>query len=155
MMSSSDKLNQVHAVLGTPRGGLEGLIRCPMCAGFFVLSCIFLVTCNWPTSANDPYLVSSFYFSPAAFDSFRGNTQIKYVLKMPAEVSIYVTGRGKDGQEYLVATLMENIHETRGSHAHTWLGDTNAGTFAPVGLYTGVLLAGGQRFETVARVFHN
>jgi hypothetical protein len=115
---------------------------------------IALSSCKLPTALDDPALVSNLRFSPSAFDSFRTNTEIRYTLKAPATVSIFITKRDSAGQEFLVKTLIENVNETKGTHAHTWLGDTNQGQFAPLGSYIGVVQIRHKRFEAAVLVFH-
>lgn len=111
-------------------------------------------SCKLPSAVDDPSVVTNLRFSPSAFDSFRRNTEIKYTLRSPATLSIHIVRRDSSGQTLLVNTLVESVYETKGSHAHTWLGDTRTGFFAPTGLYIGVLQIGNQRFETAVRVFH-
>lgn len=115
--------------------------------------CTVGLSCKLPT-ADDPSAVTSLRFSPSAFDSFRRNTEIRYTLKSAATVSIYIVRRDSTGQPQLVSTLVENVFETRGTHAHTWLGDTQNGFFAPSGLYHGILQIANQRYEASVRVFH-
>lgn len=119
-----------------------------------VLSLLVLQTCHFPSAAEDPELVSNLRFSPSAFDSFRTNTELRYTLKSHAKLSIYVTTRDSIGTEFLVKKLVENVEESKGSHAHTWLGDATNGQFAPKGNYIGVLLTGHQRYEAAVQVFH-
>jgi len=115
---------------------------------------IALNSCQLPTALDDPALVSNLRFSPSAFDSFRRNTEIRYTLKAPATVSIFVSKKDSVGQEFLVKTLIENVNETKGTHSHTWLGDTNQGQFAPIGNYIGVVQIQHKRFEAAVLVFH-
>ena len=129
-----------------------GCISCVMIVRIHFLWLLPLAACTLPGAAADS--VSSLRFSPSAFDSFRTNTEIRYTLKSPSAISIDIVHRDSMGQLLSVNTLAENINETRGSHAHTWLGDTRSGFFAPSGLYIGVLRIGDQRYETVVRVFH-
>jgi flagellar hook assembly protein FlgD len=110
--------------------------------------------CNLPTALDDPTLVSNLRFFPSAFDSFRRNTEIRYTLKAPATVSIFIMKRDSAGQEFLVKTLVKNANETKGAHAHTWLGDTNQGQFAPLGGYIGAVQIQHKRFEAAVLVFH-
>lgn len=107
-----------------------------------------------PVGEEDASLVTSLRFSPSAFDSFRRNTEIRYTLKSPSTVSINIVRRDSAGQMFLVNTIAENTYETKGSHSHTWLGDTRSGLFAPSGLYLGVLRIGDKQYETSVRVFH-
>jgi len=118
---------------------------------FFILS---FMQCNMPNVTDDPALVSSLRFSPSAFDSFRRNTELKYTLKNPSEVSIYIMKKDSLQNDVLVKTLVENASETKGTHSTTWLGETNQRYFAPVGIYFGVLKIGSRRFETSVQVFH-
>jgi hypothetical protein len=115
---------------------------------------IVLNSCELPTALDDPALVSNLRFSPSAFDSFRTNTEIRYTLKAPATVSIFISKRDSVGREFLVKTLIENVNETKGSHSHSWLGDTNQGQFAPIGSYIGVVQIQHKRFEAAVLVFH-
>jgi len=130
----------------TPRQLIASL---SMLALLMLLSC-----CNLPTALDDPGLVSNLRFSPSAFDSFKSYADIRYTLKLPARLSIYILTRDSDGSEFLVKTLAENVDETKGSHSHTWLGDTNQGYFAPVGTYIGVVQIHQRRFETTVVIFH-
>ena len=110
--------------------------------------------CRVPSADEDPNLVTSLRFSPGAFDSFRRNAEMKYSLKSPATLSIYIVRRDSSGEEPIVKTLAEDLSETRGSHAITWLGDTDRRLFAPTGVYFGVVQLRRQRFETMVQVFH-
>jgi hypothetical protein len=121
---------------------------------FAVASVVLVSGCTLPTALDDPTLVSNLHFSPSAFDSFRTNTEIRYTLKAPATVSIFISKKDSVGGEFLVKTLIENVQETKGSHAHTWLGDTNQGQFAPRGSYIGVVQIQHKRFEAAVLVFH-
>ncbi len=51
-------------------------------------------------------------------------------------------------------TLVLNVAESKGSHSHTWLGDTDDGYFAPSGLYIGIIKIQERRFESTVLVFH-
>ena len=110
--------------------------------------------CHHPSQLDDPELVSSLRFSPSAFDSFKSNTEMRYTLKIPATLDVFVIARDSTGKEYLVKTIATNAAESKGSHAHTWLGDTNNQLFAPPGLYIGVLQIEGRRFESTVLIFH-
>ncbi|MGA9116802.1 MAG: hypothetical protein WB626_08510 [Bacteroidota bacterium] len=110
-------------------------------------------SCRLPPEA-EPAGVADLRFSPSAFDSFRANTQIRYSLKVPAVVTIMIVQRDTTGRLLYVNTLVANTLETKGTHAHTWLGDTFTGYFAPAGLYFGILQTGSERFEAAVRVFH-
>jgi len=111
-------------------------------------------SCSLPSTLDDPELVSSFRFSPSAFDSFKSNTEIRYTLKDPTTLNAFVISRDSTGKEYLVKTLAVNAAESKGSHAHTWLGDTDDGYFAPPGLYIGLIKIQERRFESTVLVFH-
>jgi len=111
-------------------------------------------SCNFPSSLDDPELVSNLRFSPSAFDSFKSNTQMLYTLKAPATLNAYILKVDSTGKEYLVKTLVLNAAESKGSHAHTWLGDTDDGLFAPTGTYIGVIQIQQRRFESTVLVFH-
>ncbi len=120
---------------------------------FFVLAAPFAqMSCSLPSSSD--LIVSSLRCSPSAFDSFRANTEIRYTLVKPATVTITIAQRNSSGQLILVNTLAENINETKGSHGHTWLGDTAAGLFAESGNYIAVLQIENSQYEAGVRVFH-
>ena len=119
----------------------------------FILSSL-VCSCTLPSSLDDPELVISLRFSPSAFDSFKSNTQILYSLKAPATLNAYILKVDSTGKEYLVKTLVLNAAESKGSHAHTWLGDTDDGLFAPTGTYIGVIQIQQRRFESTVLVFH-
>ena len=113
-----------------------------------------LVSCKLPTAADDPSIVTNLRFSPSAFDSFTKNTEIQYTLKSPVKVSITIVKKDSDGQDMLVKTIAEDISETKGTHRHTWLGDTEKGLFAPIGTYIGVLKIESKSFEATVLVYH-
>ncbi|MEO8167331.1 MAG: hypothetical protein ABI623_03730 [bacterium] len=113
---------------------------------------LFLNSCSLPTSTD--LIVTSLRCAPSAFDSFRANSEIRYTLAKPATVTIYIAQRNASGQLVFVNTLVQNIYETKGSHGHTWLGDTAAGLFAESGLYIAVLQIESTQYETSVRVFH-
>ena len=115
---------------------------------------MLLNCCSHPSQLDDPELVTSLRFSPSAFDSFKSNTQILYTLKAPATLNAYILKVDSTGKEYLVKTLVLNAAESKGSHAHTWLGDTDDGLFAPTGTYIGVIQIQQRRFESTVLVFH-
>lgn len=77
-----------------------------------------------------------------------------YTLKVPATLNVFVLKIDSSGKEFLVKTLAVNAAESKGSHAHTWLGDTNDELFAPSGLYIGVIQIQERRFESTVLVFH-
>lgn len=91
---------------------------------------------------------------PSAFDSFKQNSELRYTLKKPATVNIRIIARDSTGREFLVNTLVAGLHESSGTHGHTWLGETGDGMFAPAGVYIGTLEANGTSYETVVRVYH-
>lgn len=111
-----------------------------------------LYGCSLPTQPD--LLVSSLRCSPSAFDSFRANTEIRYTLAKPTTVTIYIAQRNSSGQLILINSIAENINETKGSHGHTWLGDTAAGLFAESGNYIAVLQIESNQYEAGVRVFH-
>jgi hypothetical protein len=121
---------------------------------FLVVMLMNLISCKLPTSADDPSIVSNLRFTPSAFDSFTKNTEVQYTLKNPIAVKISIVKRDSSGQEYLVKTLAEDIHETKGTHRHTWLGDTEKGLFAPIGTYIGIVQIESNRFEATVLVYH-
>ena len=110
--------------------------------------------CTHPSQLDDPELVNSLRFSPSAFDSFKSNTEVRYSLKSPVTLNAFIITRDSTGKEYLVKTLAVNAAESKGSHAHTWLGDTNNQLFAPPGLYIGIIQIQERRFESTVLVFH-
>jgi flagellar hook assembly protein FlgD len=120
----------------------------------FSMLLFILVSCKLPTAADDPSIVSNLRFTPSAFDSFTKNTEVQYTLKNPVAVSISIVKRDSSGQEFLVRTIAEDIHETKGTHRHTWLGDTEKGLFAPIGTYIGQIQIESQRFEATVLVYH-
>jgi len=119
-----------------------------------VLILLILSSCKLPTAADDPSIVSNLRFTPSAFDSFTKNTEVQYTLKNPVTVNISIVKKDSSGQEFLVRTIAEDIHETKGTHRHTWLGDTEKGLFAPIGTYVGIVQIESQRFEATVLVFH-
>ena len=123
---------------------------------YVVFLCSTLVTsnisCTLPTASD--FLVSSLRCSPSAFDSFRANTEIRYTLASAATITLYIAQRSEAGELVLVKTLASNIHETKGSHGHTWLGDTHQGVFAESGEYIAILQIESNNYEAGVRVFH-
>ena len=110
--------------------------------------------CRLPAAIDDPNVISSLRFTPSAFDSFRRNTELKYVLRAPATVSIYIVKRDSARRESPVKRLAEDLNETKGSHSITWIGDTDQRLFAPAGVYYGIVRMQNQRFETIVQIFH-
>ena len=117
-----------------------------------VLLCV--ASCRMPASQDADDLVSHFRFEPEAFDSFFGVSRAQYSLRQASVTSLSIVKRSDDGQNTLVMTLFKNLFETKGTHQHVWLGDTQDGTFAPSGIYIGVLQIGSLHFEAVVRVYH-
>jgi len=109
--------------------------------------------CRFATASDDAQSVVSLRFVPSAFDSFTSNTEIRYTLVSSATVNLSVVMRTPAGDQR-VNTLASSLFETKGSHAHTWLGDTGDGRFAPAGEYIGIIEIGEHRFEASVRVFH-
>ena len=120
----------------------------------FVILLFTSASCKLPTQADDPNIVSNLRFTPSAFDSFTKNTEIQYTLKNPVTVSISIVKTDSAGREFLVRTIAQDIHETKGTHRHTWLGDTEKGLFAPIGTYIGIVRIESRRFEATVLVFH-
>ena len=110
--------------------------------------------CTLPGAPDDPNMITSLRFTPSAFDSFKRNTELKYVLSAAATVDAFIVRRDSMQSELLVRTLAEDLTETKGSHSITWIGDTDQGFFAPAGIYFGVLRIKNRRFETIVQVFH-
>lgn len=123
-------------------------------AMLLALVLLSLASCRMPVSQDSDDLVSHFRFEPEAFDSFFGVSQAQYSLKQASVTSLSIVKRSDDGHNTLVMTLFENLFETKGTHKHIWLGDTRDGTFAPSGIYVGVLVIGSLHFEAVVRVYH-
>jgi len=121
---------------------------------FVLLSALLLSGCKLSTSVESDDIVASLRCSPAAFDSFRRNTEILYSLKQSARVTLSIVRRTAEGADQPVVTLFTELLESRGVHSHTWLGDTSAGLFAPPGDYIGIIRVGDRSFETAVRVFH-
>ncbi len=119
-----------------------------------LLLLMLLNSCNYPSQLDDPELMNSLRFSPSAFDSFKSNTEMRYTLKVPVILNAYILRSDSTGKEYLVKTLVLNAAESKGSHAHTWLGDTDDGLFAPTGTYVGAIQIQNKRFEATVLVFH-
>jgi len=122
---------------------------------YFILIPLFVfASCKLPTQADYPNIISNLRFSPSAFDSFTKNTEIQYTLKNPVTLNISIVKTDSAGREYLVRTIAQDIHETKGTHRHTWLGDTDRGLFAPIGTYIGIVQIESHRFEATVLVFH-
>jgi len=115
---------------------------------------MLVIDCSHPSQLDDPELVTSLRFSPSAFDSFKTNTEIRYTLGFPATLSAFILKLDSTGKEYLVKTLVLNVTESKGSHSHTWLGDTDDGIFAPTGTYIGAIQIQHRSFEATVLVFH-
>ena len=119
----------------------------------FTVSLIVSFTrCTLPQPSD--LLVTSLRCTPSAFDSFRANTEVRYTLASAATITLYIAQRSQSGDLILVNTLASNIRETKGSHAHTWLGDTHLGVFAESGDYIAVLQINNTTYEAAVRVFH-
>ena len=114
----------------------------------------FLAGCRMPDEIEAATLVTNARFSPAAFDSFRGNAELRYSLGAPSDVTCTIVRRIGVSPDLLVHVLSANVHESKGTHAHTWLGDTETGLFAPAGEYIGIVTVRAHRFEATVRVFH-
>ena len=110
--------------------------------------------CNLSVAIDESTLVSNLRFAPSAFDSFRRNTELKYTLKVPSNVDLYVVKKDSLRRSLLVKTLASNLAETKGSHSITWLGDTDQRFFAPSGVYYGVIHIRERNYETIVQVFH-
>jgi flagellar hook assembly protein FlgD len=118
--------------------------------GIGLLFSLLATSCSMPSGTAT--VISSLRFSPSAFDSFKRNTELRYTLKEPARVSAVVVKRGSP--DLLVKSLFSDLDETTGSHAHTWLGDTDAGRFAPSGDYVAVVTTANERSEATVTIFH-
>jgi hypothetical protein len=104
--------------------------------------------------ADPQNLLSNLHFEPGAFDSFTSSTRLRYTLREAATTTAVIIRRTPEGGVQPVATLFQTLHESTGSHSHTWIGNTDAGTFAAAGTYIAVLEAGGESYETEVRVYH-
>lgn len=120
----------------------------------FFSALLSLAGCRAGAGPDEASAVSSLRFSPSAFDSFKRNAELRYTLGAPADVRISIVRRDAGGGEVFVKLLGAALRQTKGSHAITWLGDTNEHLFAPAGTYFGVVECGGARFETPVEVFH-
>ncbi len=112
------------------------------------------LACRLQTPADDSDIVTSLHFTPSAFDSFMRNTEMKYTLKSPATLNIYIVKRDSSQHELIVKTLVTNLNETKGSHSITWIGDTDQHFFAPIGIYFGVVQIQSHSYRTIVQVFH-
>ncbi len=110
--------------------------------------------CHLPTGADAPDAITGLRFTPSAFDSFRRITELTYSLRAASTVSIYIVKKDSSQKEFLVKTLAVNLDDTKGSHSITWIGDSDAHVFAPVGIYFGVVQIQLRRFQTIVQVFH-
>lgn len=119
-----------------------------------IVAFVLVTGCKLPDSVEEGTLVTNLRFTPSAFDSFTTNTEIRYALGMPADVTLSIVRRDGAGRDQLVNTLCTDLYESKGIHAHTWLGDTPSGIFAPAGEYVGILSVRGHQFESTVRVFH-
>jgi hypothetical protein len=119
-----------------------------------VLSAINGIRCNHPAGPADSGVVSNLRFAPSAFDSFKRNTELKFTLKLPETLNIFIVRRDAAGDESRVKRLIENARQTRGSHSVSWLGDTDNGLFAPAGMYLALVEIEAQTYETTVEVFH-
>jgi hypothetical protein len=113
-----------------------------------MLLCL-ISACRLPGEDNE--IVTSFRIEPEAFDSFTSSASIRYTLARPAVTTLRVCVKGK---EEPVIVLFESLRESKGSHQHVWLGDTDEGYFAKAGAYVGILEVEGQTYESVVRVYH-
>ena len=118
-----------------------------------ILALVLLVSCKLPADLETESLVTNFRFSPAAFDSFKQSTVLRYSLAAPSEVSCMIIRR-TPAADALVTILCANVRESKGTHAHTWIGDTAVGQFAPAGDYIGVVRVRDRGFEATVRVYH-
>ncbi|MBI5472605.1 MAG: hypothetical protein HY961_09695, partial [Ignavibacteriae bacterium] len=109
-------------------------------------------SCSLPQSSD--LLVTSLRCTPSAFDSFRANTEVRYTLAGAATITLYIAQRSQSRDLVLVNALASNIRETKGSHGHTWLGDTHLGVFAESGDYIAILQINNNTYEAAVRVFH-
>jgi hypothetical protein len=79
---------------------------------------------------------------------------MKYSLSRPASVFAYIVRRDGTSGESVVKTLALDLSDTKGSHSITWIGDTDQRLFAPSGIYYGLLVIEGHRYEAIVQVFH-
>jgi hypothetical protein len=118
-----------------------------------VVICLFS-SCKLPTSVDASLLVTNLRFTPSAFDSYTKNAEIQYSLSTASTLSISIQKKDTSGYYSLIRSIAVNIAETKGTHRHTWLGDTERGLFAPVGTYIGVLQIDQSKYEATILVFH-
>ncbi len=118
----------------------------------FLGSWFFNLSCTLP-SRPEALPIKNLRFSPAAYDPFVEESDIKYTLNSPAVLEIYIIKK-EDGKDLLVKTLATKINETQGTHSHTWLGGNNEGYFVPTGIYYGIIIIDNERFETTVEIFH-
>ena len=131
--------------------------RFPPGSLFPCLIAVHLITafqCSHPSASADSGVLSNLRFAPSAFDSFRRNAELKFTLKLPETLNIYIVRKDGGGRESRVKTLVENARETGGSHSVSWLGDNDMEFFAPAGMYFGVVEIDQQAYETTVQVFH-
>jgi hypothetical protein len=126
----------------------------PKCSLPTIIIFTLLSSCTQPSQLDDPELVTSLRFSPSAFDSFKANTELRYTLAAPVTLSAFIVKADSIGNRFFVKSLVQNVTESKGSHSHTWLGDTDEGPFAPVGIYLGVIQIQHRSFEAAVLVFH-
>jgi hypothetical protein len=107
------------------------------------------LSCHLPTQQMAE-LVTSFRFEPEAFDSFTSSASIRYTLSRPAVTTLRIERKGGE----TVIVLFESLKESKGSHEHLWLGETDEGYFARAGAYVGILEVEGKTYESVVRVYH-
>jgi hypothetical protein len=110
--------------------------------------------CSNPLASGITGVLTNLRFTPSAFDSFRRNTELRFTLESPQTLSIVIAREDSGANQVPVRTLLVNARETKGSHSTTWLGDNNSGTFAPSGMYLGVVTIGHESFSTSVQVFH-
>lgn len=118
----------------------------------YVFFLMVFQACSWPSRPAP--VISGLRFVPAAFDSFKKNTELKYSLDRETSVDAYIVKKDTAGQRYLVKILAENVYVTKGSHAHAWLGGNDEGFFVPVGIYFGVIQTKYDLYETPVEVYH-
>ena len=104
--------------------------------------------------ADPASLLTNLRFEPGAFDSFTSSTHLRYTLQEAATTTATISRRTPEGGVKAVATLFHSLHESKGSHSHTWIGNTDEGTFAAAGTYIAVVELGAERYETEVRIYH-
>ena len=117
---------------------------------FVLWVCRGLCLCGCLTNPLRPNIITNLRFSPDVFDSYKGNTSLKFTLQEEARVSIWMSSAS--GQR--VKHLVDNVVETKGTHSHGWLGLNDDGYFVPAGVYLATVTADSDEAQTSVELFH-